>query len=312
MINYSTIYLYMSLSCDIPHIYCFGLGYKDTGLGNILFIISSQYGLHKKYNFKMNINKLCVYLDVIKKFGHNHDKTIFAKILNLFDKDVLEYTVIHEASNKIEIYDDTLAQRMEDIRNNNQNVQIYGYLQSYYHFDEYRNDLLDFYKIDNDSMKYINSKYPNLFNPDIISVSIHIRMNYGTLNYNFNYFNKAIDLLLEQYPDKNVVFYILSNNLNAVKDWFVNKNITYIIADNNPDYIDLWIMTLCKHNIISHSTISWWGAYLNKNPDKIIYYPLDALRIYWGVLNSEPILTERMTEHYMPGWIPVDIETITC
>ena len=36
------------------------------------------------------------------------------------------------------------------------------------------------------------------------------------------------------------------------------------------DYIDIWIISLIKNNIVSVSTLSWWGSYLNKNDDKYI------------------------------------------
>ena len=36
---------------------------------------------------------------------------------------------------------------------------------------------------------------------------------------------------------------------------------------------DLYLMTQCRHYILSNSSLHWWAAWLNPSPDKIVIAP---------------------------------------
>ena len=293
------------ISCKLKHLFDGGVSSKDTGLGNTLFQVAAQYALSKKYSLTMNVEELYIYCQNLKAIEYNHDETILKKALT-FDKSTNDKGVlITEELYKNELYDLDFIKAIE--QNIPNNIYIYGYLQSFLYFDEYRSDILDLYAIDQDSLKHICENYSVLFDDSHICVSVHVRMNYCNINYNSNFFIKAIEYIKSRYP--TAVFLIFSNETELIKDWFNDTNINYMFVKNKYDYLDLWVMSLCKHNIISHSTFAWWGAYLNDNPDKVVIYPNDALRIFWGRLYDQPQCIERKYEHFFDTWIGMDSTT---
>ena len=87
------------------------------------------------------------------------------------------------------------------------------------------------------------------------------------------YYHAAIDTIAQQL--KNPHFFIFSDDI----DWCrqnLNLNasaifVTWNQAENS--YIDLHLISMCKHYIISNSSFSWWGVWLNTSQDKIVVAP---------------------------------------
>ncbi|MDE6895029.1 MAG: alpha-1,2-fucosyltransferase, partial [Lachnospiraceae bacterium] len=49
----------------------------------------------------------------------------------------------------------------------------------------------------------------------------------------------------------------------------------YFVEGNTKteSFRDMQLMSLCRHHIVANSSFSWWGAWLNQNPDKIVIAP---------------------------------------
>ena len=88
------------------------------------------------------------------------------------------------------------------------------------------------------------------------------------------YYSRAVVYIRERVPSP--VFYVFADNPDWVREHF--SGFEYTLVDWNPvrgkeNYLDMQLMSCAKHNIISNSTYSWWGAWLNPNPDKVVVAP---------------------------------------
>lgn len=113
------------------------------------------------------------------------------------------------------------------------------------------------------------------------SIAVHIRRGDYLSEANFklfgevcnkDYFEKAINIILKKVSVPH--FFIFSNDIN----WCINNlaidNVSFVDYNVGDDsWTDMYLMSICKHNIIANSTFSWWAAWLNKNPNKIIVCP---------------------------------------
>ena len=88
------------------------------------------------------------------------------------------------------------------------------------------------------------------------------------IQYGKDYLEKAT----AQFPD-DALFVVSSDNPDFVKERLPARLKNLIFIENEPHYINLYLLSLCKHNIISNSTFGWWAAWLNQNPNKVVICP---------------------------------------
>lgn len=223
------------------------------GLGNYMFQISTAYAMSLRDNKKF----ICDYSDNIvpQKPYYTYTNNIFRNIefINGFSN----YTSVNE-----------LGFNYNELPFVKGNVKLFGYFQSEKYFKNYRNEILELFSIDENTNDYIQKKYSELLSED--TCSIHVRRGDYIKLSNFHH-TQTIDYYQQSYElmGKNKKYLIFSDDIN----WCM-ENFNFIsdkaFIKNNTDYQDLYLMSLCKNNIITNSSFSWWGAWLNKNENKVI------------------------------------------
>jgi len=77
--------------------------------------------------------------------------------------------------------------------------------------------------------------------------------------------------------------------------FMVSKPTTKYADGSYTPYVDLCLMSLCSHAIIANSSMSWWGAWLQKNPNKKVIAP----KRWFGPAYAD----KDTTDLYCPDWI---------
>lgn len=125
------------------------------------------------------------------------------------------------------------------------------------------------------------------------TVSVHIRRtDYAAIHntLEWEYYEKAFSKIEEFYNDP--IFVVFSDDYLWVKEHMTSKKNVYYISENEKlmDYEELLVMSCCSSNIIANSTFSWWAAWLNKNPDKIVIMPKKWLKGQGKLIKKEWII----------------------
>lgn len=155
-----------------------------------------------------------------------------------------------------------------------------GYWQSPKYFEEFEEEirgLFSFPKPLSESAKSYLEKINQA-----LSVSLHIRRGDYVSDKSTNdthgtctkeYYVNGVGKVLAAYPEAH--FFVFSDDLDWARlntEFLPNRTIIES-SSMESDWEEMFLMSRCRHNIIANSTFSWWGAWLNRNPDKMVISP---------------------------------------
>jgi len=236
------------------------------GLGNMLFQIAATKSISIDKNMYCSFPNLKGHLEYLNSENTYNPKLKHSnEYLKLFKN--LPTTTPTESVNIVEY-----PFEYSVLDYNYENVVIDGFFQSEKYFKHNRSEILKLIDFSFISKNYIEDKYNFIKNKK--TTSIHVRrgdyVNYPNLHptQSLEYYEQSIEIL----KNETEIFLIFSDDIIWCKENIKLENAIYI--ENEKDYIELYLMSLCDNNIISNSSFSWWGAWLNENPNKIVIGPL--------------------------------------
>lgn len=257
------------------------------GLGNQLFQIFAtiSYAIKHKQMFKFEYSDLLTigvprptywnsFLSKLKPFTFSKTHDVTTQTNNVIKEQGFHYTELP--------WSDTLHQT---------NVILVGYFQSHKYFSMFYNTICRMIDLENQKLNVI-SKYRDFFVSEETEefekyIGIHFRLGDYKDNpdihlvLNKEYYEKALLYVMAETEKKDwKILYFCEEKSNKE----VEESIEYLkkrcskcefikVLDSIPDWEQMLLMSCCTHNIIANSTFSWWGAYLNSNPNKIVCYP---------------------------------------
>lgn len=154
-----------------------------------------------------------------------------------------------------------------------------GYWQSPLYFENIRDTLLAEFQLNTPRSAAVEKYKAEIDKRN--SVSIHVRRGDYVKNPQVqkefgictaNYYSAAVAHITEHVADPT--FFVFSDDMAWVKEHLPLPTSAVFVRDPDlRDVEELALMSMCGHNIIANSTFSWWGAWLNANPNKVVVAP---------------------------------------
>lgn len=246
------------------------------GLGNQLFQICTtiSYGIesNRKIVFPDSEN---LQIGITRPTYWNN----FLSGLKIFTKsaDEIAYTIYEEprfSYSKIHKYAKS------------ERLSLLGYFQSYKYFDSNKDVLFKLFRLTT-QQENVLQQYQWAINNNYNNIAMHFRVgDYKNIQdchplMPYQYYDRALRHIINSKSGVlHRVLYFCQEEDNLIVQEIIAKlssefpGLVFEKADDNiADWKQLLLMSCCNDNIIANSTFSWWGAYFNQKPQKIVCYP---------------------------------------
>ena len=168
------------------------------------------------------------------------------------------------------------------------NICLRGYFQSFLYFREVEEEVFSLFKL-REQQDAVRGEINNGR-----TISMHFRLGdyKDKPEYHpilpIDYYRDALRLVGYSREDTAYIF-CEAEDIEYVKNSIVqlemNEDRVVYVSDTVADWKQMLMMSCCNINIIANSTFSWWGAYFNNNPDKIVVRP----EIWFGLCINHDI-----------------------
>jgi hypothetical protein len=168
---------------------------------------------------------------------------------------------------------------------------LVGYFQSPLYFNQYKNTICKLLGLDLNKRLVKIKSHIDFDNIDVIS--LHFR--FGDYKKYPNiypildepYYSNAINYILSEIRSEKcsiskqiqILWFCENDDLKEADNIITKLQLQFPLIKFQrantllEDWEQMLLISLCEYNIIANSTFSWWGAYLNDNPCKIVCYP---------------------------------------
>lgn len=230
------------------------------GLGNMLFQIAASK------SFAIDNGTDCIFPNLDTHLGYlNSEKTYNPTLSHSFEYREIFKNLVSTPSDTQTVISFPFHYSKPNLPSNN--LIVDGFFQSEKYFKHNRKEVIKYLNF-NPIKDIITEKYGKLLSQR--TTSIHVRRGDYVRHPNHHpsqsikYYNESMNLL----KSITETFVVFSDDIEWCKNNLKNDNIIYITDEK--DYIELYLMSLCDNNIISNSSFSWWGAWLNNNNKKVV------------------------------------------